>query len=83
MKDVGQLRKSNPTVLGRFLNKATPPKYPRKQRETMTDFTNGEERVQAIYLFPELDVCRNHWDKNFFEGEWILENTEKSSPAPF
>lgn len=83
MKNVGQQRKSSPTVLGRFLNKVTPSRFPKKQQEVMQDHITGEDRMLAIYLFPDLEECREHWDKNYFKGEWIEERVEKSSPAPF
>jgi len=83
MKGLGQQRKHSPTVLGRFLNKFTPTRYPKKQKEVMQDHVTGEDRMIAIYLFPDLDECRNHWDANYFKGEWIEEITKKSSPAPF
>jgi hypothetical protein len=83
MKGVGHQRRSNPIVLGRFLNKATPPRFPKKQHEQMEDYATGEDKMLAIYLFPDLDECRRHWDANYFKGEWITEVVSKPSAAPF
>jgi hypothetical protein len=83
MKSVGHQRRSNPITLGRFLNRATPTRFPKKLHEQMVDHATGEDRMLAIYLFPDLEDCRLHWDKNFFKGEWITETTQSLAPAPF
>ena len=83
MKNVGQMRKNNPIILGRFLSKVTPARYPKKQQELMVDHISGEDRMLAIYLFPDLEECRAHWDTHYFKGEWIDEHTKSSSKAPF
>ena len=83
MKNVGQQRKNTPTVLGRFLSKVTPSRFPKKLHDVMVDHVTGEDRRLPIYLFPDLDDCREHWDKNFFKGDWITERTQAQSEAPF
>lgn len=83
MKSVGHQRRSNPITLGRFLNKITPPRFPKKLHEQMVDHATGEDRMLAIYLFPDLEDCRLHWDKHYFKGEWITETVSTPSAAPF
>lgn len=65
---VGFPRRSTSTALGRFLQKACPPEWPRCHQGTRT-YTNeigARLRERAYYYeFPPVEECRAHWDRKF------------------
>lgn len=83
LKDLGQQRKNTPTVLGRFLSKVTPAGFPKKKREVMNDYITNQEKMLPVYMFPELEACREYWDEHYFKGEWITDVVAPTASAPF
>lgn len=71
MQRIGIMRKASPTALGKFIGRVCPGGVPRSyQRMAQTKVVNsyGEEimvtRRVYFYEFPELEKCREHWDKH-------------------
>lgn len=71
MQRTGIIRKASATVLGKFLGRVCPNGVPRSyQRMARVKVIGGygEElmvnRRTYFYEFPELGVCREHWDKH-------------------
>jgi hypothetical protein len=71
MQRIGIMRKASPTVLGKFLGRVCPGGTPKSyQRMAKVKITNnyGEEfqmmRRVYFYQLPELESCRDFWDKN-------------------
>lgn len=83
MQDIGQLRKSTKTVLGRHLSRLCPMAYPKRQYEICPDETTGEDARRPVYVFPSLRECRAYWDERFFHGEWITDPPETARESPF
>ena len=57
----------NPTRLGRFLSTMCPEDFPVRRR-----MTSGNSRPY-FYIFPELAVCRAHWEELFGPTHWPKE----------
>lgn len=75
MQRIGIMRKSSPTILGKFLGRVCPGGMPRSyQRMAKVKVTNsyGEElqvtRRVYFYALPELEKCREYWDKSHGGG---------------
>lgn len=92
MQRVGVMRKSSPTVLGKFLGRVCPggmPKSYQKVARVKQTGSHGEEytvsRRVYFYEIPELGKCREHWDKHHggpFLWQPALEKTEQQELRP-
>ncbi len=72
MKDIGILRRANSTLLGKFLQRACPGDYPRSIQKWVevdeggNNWHRNKTRIRPYYYqFPELEICRQHFEKSF------------------
>lgn len=92
MQRVGIMRKSSPTILGKFLGRVCPGGMPRsyqKMAQVKEQGQYGEEyrvtRRVYFYELPELEKCRNHWDMHYggpFKWHPPLERNEQIEFIP-
>lgn len=68
-------RRSNQTRLGHLLKRVLPSPVRKVQRREVAEVQLLDGRVKKLerpvyYVFPSLEECREHWDREFFPHEW-------------
>lgn len=79
---IGIQRRANATAIGRFLQRACPPGWPRSKQgiyKSQDEYGITTKERAYFYIFPDLAECRKHWDAHFGGPfQWPKDDEENS-----